>query len=250
VLRYFLREAENAELYGCDIDAASIEWLQQELSPPIRPFVNNEHPPLPFGDSELDLVWAFSVFTHLVDTWSNWLIELRRVLRPGGLLIASFLGRGVCEELAGEAWADEHFGMNVLGYGQSWDEGGPNVFVSPWWIRAHWGRAFDIAQLRDSERGHGFVLLKKPHSRTSPSPRQLELPEEAEPREWQALRHQVRQLQREIVELRAALLSSHGASESRMAPNQTHHPGSLFDRARRLRAVFGRRGAAGSDATT
>jgi SAM-dependent methyltransferase len=205
VLRHFLWEAEHAELYGCDIDAPSIDWLGKHLTPPLHAFVNDELPPLPFDDGELDLVWAFSVFTHIVDGWSDWLVELRRVLSPGGLLIASFLGRGVCEQLTGEPWVEGEFGMNVFGYGRPWDEGGPNVFLSPWWIRDHWGRAFEIVELRDSEQGHGFVLLKKPTVGPSLSPRELEQMDAGEPRERPALERQVRQLQHEVIELRTPL---------------------------------------------
>ena len=205
VLLHFLDEANEAEFYGCDIHAPSIEWLQQQLSPPLHVFVNDESPPLPFDDGRLDLIWAFSVFTHIVDHWSAWLVELRRVLAPGGLLIASFLGRASYERITREPWSEDDFGMNVLGYGQPWDDGGPNVFLAPWWIRAHWGRAFEIVQLRHSERGHGFVLLRKPAAGPSPVPEELEWPEPEDPRELRSLQHQVRQLRGEVLDLRSAL---------------------------------------------
>jgi hypothetical protein len=35
------------------------------------------------------------VFTHITEHWSAWLLELRRVLKPDGLLLASFLDRKV-----------------------------------------------------------------------------------------------------------------------------------------------------------
>ena len=37
--------------------------------------------------------------------------------------------------------------MNPLMHGYSWDHGGPIAFNSHWWLRAHWGRAFDIVKL-------------------------------------------------------------------------------------------------------
>ena len=61
--------------------------------------------------------------------------------------------------------------MNVLRNGQSWDLGGPMVLHSPWWIREHWGRAFDVLELQPHSfgtragDGHGVVLLQK-QSRT------------------------------------------------------------------------------------
>jgi ubiquinone/menaquinone biosynthesis C-methylase UbiE len=45
-------------------------------------------PPLEYEDSKFDFVYALSVFTHLDETLQfQWLLELRRVLRPEGILI-------------------------------------------------------------------------------------------------------------------------------------------------------------------
>ena len=84
VLRQFLREAEQAEFWGSDIDAPSIAWVQANLSPPLRVFDNAFAPPLPLNDGYFDLVYATSVFTHIGDLWSDWLLELHRILAPGG----------------------------------------------------------------------------------------------------------------------------------------------------------------------
>ncbi len=46
-------------------------------------------------DGSFDLIWAVSVFTHLAETWSAWLLELHRVLKPGGILLATFMGEGM-----------------------------------------------------------------------------------------------------------------------------------------------------------
>ena len=67
VLRHLLDDWKGAELQGCDIDRASIEWLGANLSPPVHAFVNRETPPLDCGDGRFDLVLAMSVFTHLTD---------------------------------------------------------------------------------------------------------------------------------------------------------------------------------------
>ena len=61
-------------------------------------------PPLPLEDESFDLIWSISVFTHLTDNSLPWLCELHRLLRPGGLLIATYMGRWTWELLAGEAW--------------------------------------------------------------------------------------------------------------------------------------------------
>ncbi|MFL5821367.1 MAG: class I SAM-dependent methyltransferase [Solirubrobacteraceae bacterium] len=202
VLRHFLAEAEaGAQLYGCDIEEPGITWLRENLSPPIKhAFVNDERPPLPFPDRYFDLIWAASVFTHLAEGWSEWLLELHRLLSDGGLLIATFLGEHMSEEIAGEPWDENRIGMNVIAGGSSWVT--TNILHSPWWIRAHWGRAFEILELRpsgfptggsgaDPHKSHGVVLMQR---------REVQLAVDdlerldADPREAAALRHNVRQL--------------------------------------------------------
>jgi SAM-dependent methyltransferase len=201
VLRHLLDDWSEADLEGCDIDRASIEWLEANMSPPVHAFVNGEKPPLDAPDGRFDLVLAMSVFTHLTDYSLPWLAELHRVLVDDGLLLASFLGRQAYDVYAGGGWDDGKIGMNIAHYGQSWDLGGPTVFHSEWWLRAHWGRAFDILSLRDGRAAgdHGIVLLRrKPGSVTA---EQLAEPAD-DPRELSALRFQVQQLLDESGELR------------------------------------------------
>jgi SAM-dependent methyltransferase len=198
VLRHFLDEAEVAELHGCDIDAASIAWLQNTLSPPLHVFRNEEEPGLPFPDRHFDLIWTMSVFNVLTDTWSGWLCELHRVLREDGLLIATFVGEGGSEFVAHEPWVEDRVGMNVFAYGVSWEVGGPMVLHSPWWIREHWGRAFDILELRPTtEWGEGLVTMRRRD--VSVTPEDLERINPGDERELVALRHNLRQVQREGV---------------------------------------------------
>ena len=45
-LRHFLTEAEAAELWGSDIDGASIDWLRSELCPPLNAELNERIRPL------------------------------------------------------------------------------------------------------------------------------------------------------------------------------------------------------------
>jgi len=200
LLRHFLPEAERCEFIGCDIDEPSIEWLRENFSPPLKVFVCDEEPGLPLPDEHVDLALAMSVFTHLTDHWAGWLAEIHRVLRPGGRFICTFLGEGMSESIAGEPWNPDRIGMNVLRPWQSWDQGGPSVQHSEWWLRAHWGRAFEFERVEDGARpGHGLLLLRKRGTPTSAS--RLREPEPGEPREIEALRHNVAQLSAETIAL-------------------------------------------------
>jgi SAM-dependent methyltransferase len=194
-LRHFLSEAESAEFWGTDIDAASIAWLKRRLSPPLHVLRNDVDPPLGFGDERFDLVWALSVFTHIPDHSLPWLLELHRLLKPGGLLITTYMGRWNAEVFTHEPWDEERVGMNVLRRDQGWDQGGPIVLMSDWWVREHWGRAFEILTVTPNVHGQTWVLMEKRDVEISIE----ELEEPADyPRELTALRHNLRQLERDL----------------------------------------------------
>ena len=208
-LRHFTSEAAEAEIWGCDIDEESIGWMQAHMCPPFYAFVNGSEPPLDQPDASFDLIWAISVFTHLAANWSEWLVELHRLLKPDGLLLVTFMGRGMSQEIAGEPWDEDHFGMNVIKYGQSWDLGGPMVLHSPWWIKEHWGRAFEILDLAPDGFAskpwldHGWTLMRKRAS-VIEAEELVKIPIGDE-REARALAHNVKQLHAECLELRSGL---------------------------------------------
>lgn len=89
VLRHVHDLSPGARCWGCDIDAWTIDWAAGHLSPPMNFFRSTEVPALPLESASFDLVYAVSVFTHLSDHVDAWLMELRRILRPGGHLFAS-----------------------------------------------------------------------------------------------------------------------------------------------------------------
>lgn len=194
-LRHFLDEAESADFHGVDIDERSIEWLKSNFSPPLNVTVCDTLPPLPFETGEFDLAWAISVFTHLPETSADWLVELHRVLKPGGLLMASYMGELNSEVIAGEPWDEDRIGMNVLHHDRPWDDGGPMVLMSDWWVREHWGRAFEIVELAPGNHNQTWALLRKRDVDITAA----ELMEPGDdPREWRALRHNLLQVQREV----------------------------------------------------
>lgn len=208
-LRHLLDEA--AELHGCDLHAPSIHWLDEHLSPPLRVLQTAQRPPLPYGDGTFDLVYAFSVFTHIADGWAEWLLELRRVLRPDGILVATFMNAESWRAFAHGSWDEETVGMLVTRTWNPPDAGGPFVYHSEWWLREHWGRAFEIdalerrAPARDQGQTSGAVVLR-PRSGTI-DVAELEGPGDAA-REAAALRRNLDQLHSEATELHLQLESA------------------------------------------
>jgi SAM-dependent methyltransferase len=174
LLRFLLPHLDDGcSLTACDIHAASVEWLRAHYPPSVRLYVNSPEPRLPERDCAFDLVCAISVFTH-VTRWAEWLLEIRRVLRPGGLLVATVLGRASWKNgiaaARGVPWDDDRTGIVVENARAGFDDGyGPAVFVSEWWLREHWGRALDVdrfeqhglAEPRSRDAGQAWVVARR-----------------------------------------------------------------------------------------
>ncbi len=193
-LRHFLAEAQTGEFWGADLEPRAVRQVQ-ETCPPVHAAMCGVEPPLGLEYQSFDLAWAISVFTHLSENSLPWLLELHRLLKPGGLLIATYIGRWNSEYVAGEAWDENRVGMNVLQHTQGWDRGGPTVLISDWWVHAHWGRAFEIVSIAPQIHNMSWVLMRK---------RDLELTVEDlqrpadDPREYQAVQHNLEQVRREL----------------------------------------------------
>ena len=80
------------ELWGSDYNRQTISWCQQHFSN-IHFLHNNLEPPLPAENELFDVIYCISVFTHLSEERHyQWVSEIIRLLRPGGLFIGTFHG--------------------------------------------------------------------------------------------------------------------------------------------------------------
>jgi SAM-dependent methyltransferase len=205
LIRHFRREATTNRVLAADIHAASIAWINDNLAP-VEGLVVDEDPGIALADHSVDLVTGFSVMTHLTDSWAGWLLEIRRVLKPDGLALLSFCGEAMIPNLLARDVPIDDIGMLVVKYGTPWLYGGPTVLHSPWWIDAHWGRAFEVlrhdaAALQGTDAGQDLVLLRPRHG-AALSVEALEAIEPDDPREFVALTSALRQAQDELSELR------------------------------------------------
>ena len=91
VLRHFAMNSDLDRVMGCDINRRHIEWILTYLPGHIEVFQNTSVPGLQIEDSSIDLISAFSVFTHIENFDMTWIMEIRRVLRPGGIAWITFL---------------------------------------------------------------------------------------------------------------------------------------------------------------
>jgi SAM-dependent methyltransferase len=91
VLRY-VAARHDVNLTGIDIDADNVGWCKATF-PKCSFHAIDLDPPVPLAAESIDLVYAYSVFTHLSERDQfKWLEELRRVTRPGGVLLLSLHG--------------------------------------------------------------------------------------------------------------------------------------------------------------
>jgi ubiquinone/menaquinone biosynthesis C-methylase UbiE len=205
LLRQFLDEARVAELHGSDISEEMVAWVRGNLCPPIAGVtVNGDRPPLDYPDEHFDLITAMSVFTHIADGWSEWLLEMHRILKPGGTLIATYLDSSCAGSLTPLLWDEERVGMSAFGFADP-DLSWPNVLHSQWWLREHWGRAFEIARMIPGEDvthdngvtwpTHGWIVLRRRAVR--PTPAALEREDPDDPRYLEARRYQYELLRAE-----------------------------------------------------
>lgn len=91
VVRWFNDVAEaGTEVWGIDIDAEAIKWATQNIGAHINFMTNTTNPHLPFEDNYFNFLYGNSLFTHIGELSTAWLMEMRRVLKPGGVAIFTF----------------------------------------------------------------------------------------------------------------------------------------------------------------
>lgn len=90
--RHLIDRLPGATVHGTDIDAEAVRWADENLGGTFVPC--GQEPPLPYRDAQFDLIVNLSVFTHLLERHQHlWLAELRRVLKPGGTMLATTHGQ-------------------------------------------------------------------------------------------------------------------------------------------------------------
>ncbi len=85
VVRHFAAQTDIPEIWGSDINGRHVRWLYEHLPHTVKPIFNHCIPAIPIPDKSVDIISAFSVFTH-IDTFETcWLAELRRILSDDGI---------------------------------------------------------------------------------------------------------------------------------------------------------------------
>lgn len=87
ITRFFLRDTVRRNITGLDVDPGFVD-ISNQLFGSDSFQVCQPLPPTTLDGGSIDLVTAFSVFSHLSeDACRQWIAEFARVLKPGGLLV-------------------------------------------------------------------------------------------------------------------------------------------------------------------
>jgi SAM-dependent methyltransferase len=185
VLRHFASHTPAAQLYATDVNANHIEWLDRYMREKVTCFQCMNLPTLPLEDNSFDLIYAFSVFTHIDEMEAAWLAELHRVLKKGGCAWFSIQSEDTWRLLEDEG----HFMYGHLKYNEANMTGvtiTPDLFSNPMpeekyvfrfnngvvyntcvfhqrsYIAREWGKFFDVLKIINC--GHDWqdvVLMRK-----------------------------------------------------------------------------------------
>ena len=171
VIRHFKDHPPQLELHGCDVDDNAISWCRGNLASFANFQRTGYEPPLPYPNGTFDTVYVISLFTHLDERLQFlWLAELRRVLAPRGLLIATIHGTFGQRYLP----ADDRSRLKQAGFyfqtGQTGAlklDGLPDYYQAAYhtedYIRRKWIQGLDLVTFK--ERGmnndQDLVVLRK-----------------------------------------------------------------------------------------
>ena len=136
--------------YGADIDADNLAWCRDNLAGEYAHIA--PEPPTPLPSGRFDFIYGISVLSHLTRAHETaWLRELRRLVRPDGLVALSIMGptslmvmgmAHVQAQLYRDGFVD--LGENKVLTGHVPDGYYRNVTQSFAHLHQVWGEAFEI----------------------------------------------------------------------------------------------------------
>ncbi|HLL77563.1 MAG TPA: class I SAM-dependent methyltransferase [Pyrinomonadaceae bacterium] len=157
-----LSRYEGLEVCGCDIDPEAIAWGNEHVRPghfsAIAPL-----PPTMWREANFDAVVSCSVFTHLTRAaQSAWLEEMRRIIAPGGLFLASVNSRFPDARIPAEGISDDRLDSMLDGIAP------PGYYRGTFQTREYtvrrWSQYFNILDYIEHglEGAQDLVVMRRP----------------------------------------------------------------------------------------
>jgi SAM-dependent methyltransferase len=177
IMRWMEDVSATAELYGADIDVPAIRWSKRHI--PYAEFSANQPlPPLDYPDEKFELVYSHSVFTHLDEHYQDrWLAELKRVTKPGAVLLLTVHGDVPWKQFVDSAPDHPAMARHIAAYERQgflffkddeWTGVFPafyhSMFHQKAYVMKHWSKYFDILNYVDAGMlsFQDIVVLQKP----------------------------------------------------------------------------------------
>lgn len=163
-----LPKLTQADIYGVDYNRRLINWCAANLPGDYRQ--NALTPPLSFDADFFDIIYLYSVFTHLrIETQRQWLDEFARVIRPGGFALVTFHDEdhpglkdaGVSPDRLA---AEKVFIRNRFSEGSNFIA----TFQSRDFARQLFGEVFDVCEIvpsNETPAGQAIAVLRRRVSR-------------------------------------------------------------------------------------
>lgn len=174
ITRLLLRTIPPENLWAADVDERLIEAARLKLVG-VRAALIESRSRLPFDDASFDIIVSNSVFSHLSQSAHLFCIrQLARILRPGGLLLATTLGlkhlddylkntetrkwvSGIIGNGARNRVVDGQF---VYGSTGPWLDYGIAI-IPQGWVTEHWASKFEIAATRTDYSQDVHVAIRR-----------------------------------------------------------------------------------------
>ena len=148
----YLKSYLRGKYVGTDILAESIEFAREKCGRDDWHFIQNHQTTIPVPDGIADFVTFFSVFTHLLDEdIFRFLAEAKRVAKPGGRIVFSFL----------DFECESHWSLFEQTIADARPERVINKFVAKSSIR-RWTRALALTEERIYDGADRWVQLVEP----------------------------------------------------------------------------------------
>lgn len=100
IVRHLPQLLPVSNIYATDYNAESINWCKENIKD-VDFNHNRLEALLPYDDNYFDVIYGISILTHLSEKMhTNWITELRRNLKPDGLLLLTTQGNNFKSKLS------------------------------------------------------------------------------------------------------------------------------------------------------